>query len=283
MTLAHDVASLVTADWVADRLGRFRSPDPDYRLVEVDVNPAFYERGHAPGAVGLDWRRLQAPVRRDLLSRTDLETLLGEHGVEEDTTVVLYGDDANWFAAHAYWQLTYHGHADVRLLDGGRRYWVEEGYPTTRERPAPPTVSYDAAPADDSIRAFREDVVAALGTETRLVDVRSAQEFRGERTAPPGSDESALRGGHVPGAEHVFWAENVRADGRFRSLERLRALYEDHGVRPEDEVVVYCRIGERASVAWFVLTELLEYPEVRVYDGSWAEWGNAVGLPIARD
>jgi len=275
---------LVTPDWVDARLDQFASDDTDLRLLEVDVNTAFYEAGHAPGAVGVDWRRdLRAADRHDILGPGEIGEFLGSCGITADTTVVVYGDNSNWFAAHLYWQLTYYGHPDVRIMDGGREYWIDNGYPTTFDPVDPPTVEYDGTldpPARPEVRAYREDVLATLGTDTAFIDVRLPEEFRGEITKPPGIDEGAMRGGHIPGATNVFWAENVRPDGRFKRPDELRAVYESRGIERDDDVIVYCRIGERSSVTWFVLEELLGYEHVRNYDGSWTEWGNMIGVPI---
>jgi thiosulfate/3-mercaptopyruvate sulfurtransferase len=275
---------LVSADWVNARLDRFASDAADLRLLEVDVNDSFYEEGHAPGAVGVDWRTdLRSAAAHDILSPAEMTAFLESSGIAEETTVVIYGDNRNWFAAHLYWQLAYYGHPDVRIMDGGREYWLEHGYPTTTEPADPPDVTYgDApdAPARPEVRASRADVRAALDTDTEFVDVRLPEEFRGEITKPPGTDEGAMRGGHVPGATNVFWAENVRPDGLFKSREELADVYESQGIPPDDDVIVYCRIGERSSVTWFVLEELLGYERVRHYDGSWTEWGNMIGVPI---
>ncbi|QCC48467.1 sulfurtransferase [Halobellus limi] len=275
---------LVSPDWVAERLDRFESDDPGYRLLEVDVNTAFYDTGHAPGAVKIDWETdLRADDRHDIVGADELERLLGDCGITDETTVVVYGDDSNWFAAHMYWQLTYYGHPDVRIMDGGRGYWVDHGYPLSTASVSPPTVQYGRSlspPADPSIRASREDVRDAIGTDTVFVDVRLPEEYRGEITAPPGTNETAMRGGHLPGAKNVFWADNVRPDMRFKSPAALREVYRAHGVEPGDDVIVYCRIGERSSLTWFALSELLGYESVRNYDGSWTEWGNMIGTPI---
>ncbi|WP_440006958.1 sulfurtransferase [Halomicrococcus sp. SG-WS-1] len=276
---AKDV--LVTADWVEERLDQFRSDDPEYRLVEVDVDTEAYDEAHAPGAVGFNWEtQLQDQTRRDILDKEDFEDLLGSHGISDDSTVVLYGDNSNWFAAYTYWQFKYYGHEDVRLLDGGRDYWVENDYPTTDEEPAFPTVGYDARGPFEGIRAYRDDVEKAIDRGVPLVDVRSPEEFSGEVLAPPGLQETAQRGGHVPGAENVSWAATVNEDGRFKSADELRELYEDAGITDDQEVVAYCRIGERSSIAWFALSELLGYEDVTNYDGSWTEWGNLVDAPV---
>ncbi|MFC4405983.1 sulfurtransferase [Haloarchaeobius iranensis] len=278
--------ALVSPEWVAERLDEFAADDDAYRLVEVDVNTRFYDRGHAPGAVGLDWERdLRAADRHDILSAAELERLLGESGISEDTTVVAYGDNSNWFATHFYWQLTYYGHSDVRIMDGGRGYWTDHSYPLSTDPVDPPTVEYGRSlspPASPDVRASRDDVFAAVGSDTKLVDVRLAEEYRGEITAPPGIDEVAMRGGHVPGALNVFWGDNIQPDEQFKSREELRALYREYGIAPTDDVIVYCRIGERSSITWFVLSELLGYDSVRNYDGSWTEWGNMIGMPIER-
>ena len=274
---------LVSPEWVESRLDRFDSAETDARLLEVDVNTEFYETGHAPGAVCVDWQEdLRSADAHDILGPQEMESFLGACGITEETTVVVYGDNSNWFATHLYWQLTYYGHPDVRIMDGGREYWVEHDYPLSTAPVDPPTVAYGKTldhPAEE-VRAYREDVRDALDTETVLVDVRLPEEFRGEIVKPPGIDEGAVRGGHVPGATNVFWAENVRPDGRFKSPDRLRAVYESRGITPDDDIIVYCRIGERSSVTWFVLAELLGYDRVRNYDGSWTEWGNMIGVPI---
>ncbi|MFC6784443.1 sulfurtransferase [Halobaculum halobium] len=282
----YPVDVLVSPDWVDARLGQFAAADSDMRLLEVDVNTAFYETGHAPGAVDVDWRTdLRSADSHDILGPREMESFLGSCGITADTTVVVYGDNSNWFATHFYWQLTYYGHPDVRIMDGGREYWTDYDYPITTEQVSPPTVEYGGTldpPARPAVRAYREDVREALNThpETVFIDVRLPEEFRGDITKPPGIDEGALRGGHIPGATNVFWAENVRPDGRFKSPDDLRAVYESRGIDPDDTVIVYCRIGERSSVTWFVLEELLGYEHVRNYDGSWTEWGNLIGVPI---
>jgi len=276
---ANDV--LVSADWVEDRLDDFQSDDPDYRLVEVDVDTEAYDDEHAPGAIGFNWEtQLQDQTQRDILSKEDFATLLGEHGISDDSTVVLYGDNSNWFAAYTYWQFKYFGHRDVYLLDGGRDYWLEEGYPTTDEVPAFDSVNYTARGPFESIRAYRDDVENAIERGIPLVDVRSPEEYSGEILAPPGLQETAQRGGHVPGAQNVSWAATVQEDGRFKSKDDLADLYESEGVTNDQEVVAYCRIGERSSIAWFALSELLGYDDVTNYDGSWTEWGNLVDAPI---
>ncbi|SIR53555.1 thiosulfate/3-mercaptopyruvate sulfurtransferase [Haladaptatus litoreus] len=276
---AKDV--LVTADWVEDNLDKFESDDPEYRLVEVDVDTEAYDDAHAPGAIGFNWEtQLQDQTQRDILEKEDFADLLGSHGITEDSTVVLYGDNSNWFAAYTYWQFKYYGHRDVRLLDGGRDYWLDNDYPTTDEEPNFSEVEYDARGPFEGIRAYRDDVQKAIDRGVPLVDVRSPEEFSGEVLAPPGLQETAQRGGHIPGASNVSWAATVNPDGTFKSAEELSELYESEGVTNDQEVVAYCRIGERSSIAWFALSELLGYDNVVNYDGSWTEWGNLVDAPI---
>ncbi|RRJ30361.1 sulfurtransferase [Halocatena pleomorpha] len=275
---AKDV--LVSADWVEDNLAAFQDDDPAYRLVEVDVDTEAYSGGHAPGAIGFNWEtQLQDQTRRDLLSTEDFESLLGNHGISNDSTVVLYGDNSNWFAAYTYWQFKYYGHDDVRLLDGGRDFWLDNDYPLTEDEPDFPEQDYTASEPDESIRAYRSDVEAALDDSVPLVDVRSPEEFSGEILAPAGLQETAQRGGHIPGASNVSWAAVVQDDGRFKSAEELRELYAEEDIEDE-EIIAYCRIGERSSIAWFALHELLGYDEAVNYDGSWTEWGNLVDAPI---
>ncbi|WP_158058162.1 sulfurtransferase [Halorussus halophilus] len=276
---ANDV--LVSADWAEDRLSEFESDDPEYRLVEVDVDTEAYEEAHAPGAVGFNWEtQLQDQTQRDILEKSDFEDLLGDHGITEDSTVVLYGDNSNWFAAYAYWQFKYYGHDDVRLLDGGREYWLENDYPTTDEVPEFSAQSYEAGGPRESIRAYRDDVEKAIERGVPLVDVRSPEEFSGEVLAPPGLQETAQRGGHVPGAKNISWAAVTNADGTFKTRDELESLYAEEGIDGDGTTVAYCRIGERSSVAWFALHELLGYEDTVNYDGSWTEWGNLVDAPI---
>ncbi|ELY55844.1 sulfurtransferase [Natronolimnohabitans innermongolicus] len=278
---ANDV--LVSADWVEDRLEEFQDDDADLRLVEVDVDTEAYEDEHAPGAIGFNWEtQLQDQTTRDILSKEDFEDLLGSHGISEDSTVVLYGDNANWFAAYAYWQFKYYGHEDVYLLDGARSYWLENDYPTTDEVPEFSDVEYDAAGPRESIRAYREDVENAIDRGVPLVDVRSPEEFKGEILAPPGLQETAQRGGHIPGAKNISWAAVTNDDGTFKTREELEELYGEEGIDGNETTVAYCRIGERSSVAWFALHELLGYEDTVNYDGSWTEWGNLVNAPIEK-
>ena len=270
---------LVTTQWVAERIG-----DADVRVVEVDVDTAAYAKGHVPGAVGWNWTTQLCDTRvRDIVPKRELEALLGASGIGNDTTVVLYGDNNNWFAAWAFWQLTIYGHADVRMMDGGRRKWLEEGRPRSTDASAVTSVTYVAAEPDFSIRAFRPEVEAALGRrDVALVDVRSPQEFTGEVLAPAGLPETCQRGGHIPGARNIPWSRACNEDGTFKDAAELRALYEGLGITPDKRVVAYCRIGERSSHSWFVLKYLLAYPDVKNYDGSWTEWGNLVGAAVVR-
>jgi len=281
----HDSDVLVSPEWLADHLDRFESDDPDYRLVEADREfESAYAESHVPGAVGFDWDDdLQDSIERDVLKREAFEETLGEAGITEDTTVVLYGDESNQWAAYTYWQFRYWGHDDVRLLDGGRPYWVETEYPLTEEVPDYTTREYEASGPYGTFRIFREGVREALDQDVPMVDVRSAEEFRGEIVAPEGSAETARRAGHIPGATHVSWKENYDEEGRFKSAEELRDLYRDYGIEDDGEVVTYCRIGERSSLTWFALHELLDFEAVRNYDGSWTEWGSLIRAPVAAD
>jgi thiosulfate/3-mercaptopyruvate sulfurtransferase len=276
---AKDV--LVSADWVEEHLDEFQSDDPEYRLVEVDVDTEAYDEGHAPGAIGFNWEtQLQDQTTRDILSKEDFAELMGSHGIGEDSTVVLYGDNSNWFAAYTYWQFKYYGHEDVRLMNGGRDYWLDNEYPLTEEAPDFPEQEYHARGPFESIRAYRDDVEHAIDRGVPLVDVRSPEEFKGEILAPPGLQETAQRGGHIPGAQNISWAATVNDDGTFKSADELRDLYGEKGIDDDQDVIAYCRIGERSSIAWFALHELLGYDHVTNYDGSWTEWGNLVGAPV---
>jgi thiosulfate/3-mercaptopyruvate sulfurtransferase len=275
---AKDV--LVSTDWVAEHLD-----DPGVVVAEVDENTDLYDEGHIPGAVRLHWRDdLQDPVERDLVEKAEFEQLLGRLGISNDTTVVLYGDKNNWFAAYAYWYLKIYGHADVRILNGGRQKWIDEGRELSTEEPSPQPASYTASDRDESIRAFRDYVREAIDSGgAKLVDVRSPQEYSGELLAPPGYEqEGASRGGHIPTAQSIPWAQAVSDDGTFKAADDLRSLYGAKGIGPDQETIAYCRIGERSAHTWFVLHELLGYGDVRNYDGSWTEWGNLVDVPIER-
>ena len=275
---------VVENGWLAEHLN-----DPSVRVLEVDYDPsANYELGHLPGSVLVDWRRdINDPLRRDVLGREALTELLRRAGVDDDSTIVLYGDFNNWFAAFAYWVFAYYGARNLRLLNGGRKKWILEDRPMTKEVPTPAKGSFTAGPADAKLRVFLDDVRAALPEvargSVRLVDVRGPKEFSGEVTAPPEyPTEHAQRGGHIPGAKNIPWAQAVRDDGTFKSREELERLYADHGVTRDAPVITYCRIGERSSHTWFVLKYLLGFPDVRNYDGSWTEWGNLVRTPIEK-
>ena len=272
--------SLVSTEWVAEHGG-----GPNIALVEVDVDTSAYEQGHIAGAVGWNWQsQLQQPVRRDLAAPEEIEALMTRSGIGNDTTVILYGDNNNWFAAWAFWQLKYYGHRDVRLMNGGRAKWEAEGRPLTTEVPVPAPAIYQAGPGDQSIRAYRDQVLALVNAgAAALVDVRSPAEYSGELLAPANlPQEGSQRGGHIPGAANVPWAQAVADDGSFKSADELRELYSGKGIDGGQETIAYCRIGERSSHTWFVLTQLLGLENVKNYDGSWTEWGSIVGAPIEK-
>jgi len=272
---------LVSTESVAQNLNA-----PNTRLVEVDVDTTAYDQGHIPGAVGWNWQtQLQDNIRRDLIERSALEKLLGESGISNDTNILLYGDNNNWFAAYAFWQLKLYGYQNVKLINGGRKKWLEEKRPLTKDATKVPPATYRVTNTDDSIRAFRDDVLAVVQGKKRgqLVDVRSVDEFTGKIIAPPGMTETAQRAGHIPNAANVPWAQAANEDGTFKSAEALAALYGTKGITGNDEVIAYCRIGERSSHTWFVLKYLLGYQNVRNYDGSWTEWGNLIGSPIVNE
>lgn len=270
---------LVSTDWVLQNLN-----NPSVRLVEVDVDTTAYDQAHIPGAVAWSWQtQLSDRVRRDIIPRDQFEKLLSESGITPETTIVLYGDNNNWFAAWAFWQLKIYGHKDVRLLNGGRRKWLEQGLELTQEVPKYQPAKYRANDPDFSIRAFLPDVQEAVRQQrAALVDVRSPQEFTGEIIAPPGLPETAQRAGHIPGARSIPWSKAVNEDGTFKSLDELKQLYAQEGIDGSRPVITYCRIGERSSHSWFVLKYLLGYNNVVNYDGSWTEWGSLVGAPIER-
>jgi thiosulfate/3-mercaptopyruvate sulfurtransferase len=278
MTYANEV--LVSTDWVAQH-----RDDQDVVVAEVDENTDLYADGHIPGAVALHWKaEMQQQVVRDVVTKGEFERLLAAKGISNGTTVVLYGDKNNWFAAYAYWYLKLYGHGDARIMDGGRQKWIDEGRQVSRAVPQPEHGSYRAQPLDDSLRMRRDAVLELVGADGHtLVDVRSPQEYSGELIAMPGYEqEGAQRGGHIPRAKSIPWAQAVREDGTFKPADELRQLYEGKGVSPDRPVTAYCRIGERSSHTWFVLRELLGYPDVRNYDGSWTEWGNLVDVPIVK-
>lgn len=272
---------LVSTEWLADHLD-----DPDVVVVESDEDVLLYDTGHIPGAVKVDWHMdLNDPLTRDYLDGDGFARLMSERGIGRDTTVVFYGDNFNWWAAYALWVFTLFGHPDVRLLDGGRRKWKDEGRPLTTEMPTRERSAYPVVERDDApIRAYREDVMRHVEGGGRLVDVRSPQEYSGELLHMPDyPQEGALRGGHIPGADNVPWKRAAADDATFKDAEALRAIYEEEkGLSADADVVAYCRIGERSSHTWFVLRHLLGYPSVRNYDGSWTEWGNLVRAPIER-
>ncbi len=273
---------LVSTEWVAQHLN-----DPNVRIIESNEDPLLYPSGHIPGAVEVDWvRDLNDPLVRDYLDRERFEELMSRIGVTPDMTVVFYGDKNNWWACYAFWVFQLFGHTNAKVMDGGRLKWEKEGRPMTREVPQYPRTEYRAPERDDSkIRAFRDQVLAHVRAGKPLIDVRSPEEYRGERLHMPDyPNEGALRGGHIPGAVNIPWSRAINPeDGTFKSADELRQIYlGEAGIKPDDEVIVYCRIGERSSHTWFVLTYLLGFPNVRNYDGSWTEWGNLVGVPIER-
>jgi thiosulfate/3-mercaptopyruvate sulfurtransferase len=269
---------LVSADWAEQQLGR-----PGIVFVEVDEDTAAYDKGHIAGAVKLDWKtELQDPVLRDFVSKEQFEKLLSAKGVANDDTVVLYGGNNNWFAAYAYWYFKLYGHRDVKLLDGGRKKWELDSRPLTEDTTSRPATDYKAADQDTSIRAFRDEVVAAIGTKN-LIDVRSPDEFAGRLLAPAHlPQESSQRAGHIPSAVNVPWSKAANEDGTFKSDDELRKLYEDAGVDYGKDTIAYCRIGERSSHTWFVIHELLGHQNSKNYDGSWTEYGSLVGVPIEK-
>jgi thiosulfate/3-mercaptopyruvate sulfurtransferase len=291
MTEQYPDDTLVSADWVAERLDEFRSDDPSHRLVEVN-NPTVtdeseytpYEEGHVPGAVFFHWEEdLSDTTTRDIATREKFERVNGDAGISDDSTIVIYGGGRvpNWFALFAYWEYKYYGHDDIRVLDGGKNYWVANDYELSTDVPDYPARTYTASEGDDAIRAYRDEVQEAIDRGVPLVDVRSPEEFTGEVIAPEGLMETAQRGGHIPGARSVPTTTVLAADGRFLPPAELREIYAEEGITEDSEVVTYCRVGERSSIAWFVLTELLGFEDVENYDGSWTEWGNTIRAPVA--
>jgi thiosulfate/3-mercaptopyruvate sulfurtransferase len=273
---------LVDTNWVTQHL-----TDPKVRVAEVDYDPTSnYNQGHIPNSVLIDWKKdINDPIRRDILSKEAAEELLSRIGLSNDSILALYGDFNNWFAAFAFWVLKYYGVKDIRIINGGRKKWIEEDRPLTKDVPHFQRTSYKVAKTDDSVRVYLDDVRRAIEnkSDVRLVDVRGPKEFSGEILAPPEyPTEHAQRGGHIPGAANIPWAQAVKEDGTFKSPEELEQLYKSKGITPDKEVITYCRIGERSSHTWFVLKYLLGYPDVRNYDGSWTEWGNLVKTPIEK-
>jgi thiosulfate/3-mercaptopyruvate sulfurtransferase len=270
---------LVSTDWVAQH-----GTDKNVRVVEVDVDTTAYDQGHVPGAVGWNWTtQLCDTLVRDIVPAKRFEELMGASGIAPDTTVVLYGDNNNWFAAWAFWQMKIYGHEDVRIMDGGRKKWLAESRALSTDAPQVTRTTYKAKAPDLSIRAFLPEVRDAMQSgSAAMVDVRSPQEFTGEILAPPGLPETCQRGGHIPGAKNVPWAKACNEDGTFKTMEELQQLYGGVGITPGRPVIAYCRIGERSSHTWFVLKYLLGYPDVKNYDGSWTEWGNMVGAPVEK-
>ena len=270
---------LVSTDWVAQHLN-----DPKIRIVEVDVDTKAYGESHVPNAIGWAWdTQLCDTLRRDIIPQDKFEQLMGNSGIDNATTVILYGDNNNWFAAWAFWQLKVYGHEDVRLMNGGRKKWIAEGRELSTDKPQISPKSYKAKKPDYSIRAFLPEVIKASAERSaQMVDVRSPQEYSGEILAPPGLPETCQRGGHIPSAKSIPWGKACNEDGTFKSVEELRALYGGAGITGEKPVIAYCRIGERSSHTWFVLKYLLGYQHVKNYDGSWTEWGNLVAAPVEK-
>ena len=272
--------SLVSTQWVADH-----GSDANVRLVEVDVDTDAYGQGHIAGAVGWSWQsQLQQSVRRDIPDKAEMEQLLGSAGIDNNTTVVLYGDNNNWFACWAFWQLKYYGHNDVKIMNGGRAKWTAENRPLTTDAPDQAAKTYRASEPNQALRAYRDQVLASVNAgNIALVDVRSPDEYAGILLAPPAlPQEGAQRGGHIPGAANIPWAQAANEDGTFKSADELQQLYGGKGIDGSKETIAYCRIGERSSHTWFVLTQLLGHSNVRNYDGSWTEWGSIVGAPIEK-
>jgi thiosulfate/3-mercaptopyruvate sulfurtransferase len=270
---------LVSTQWVADHLN-----DPNVRLVEVDVDTTAYDSGHTPNTIGWNWQtQLQRHPSRDIPTKEEWQELLSSSGISNDTHVVLFGDNNNWFAAFAYWIFKLYGHENVSLMDGGRKKWFDENRESTTESPTPQRASYTAKDANTELRATRDQVLKAIDNPNEgMVDVRSPAEFSGQLLAPENlPQEGAQRGGHVPSARNIPWATAAAADGTYKSPDELREIYGSKGLTPDKEIIAYCRIGERSAHTWFALHEILGYPNVRNYDGSWTEWGSLIGAPIA--
>ncbi|MGB7873393.1 MAG: sulfurtransferase [Anaerolineales bacterium] len=271
---------LVETDWVTEHLN-----DPNVRIIESDEDALLYRMGHIPGAIQVDWfTTLQHPVRRDFLTKEQFEDFCSKAGIANDTTLVFYGDKSNWFACYALWVFEYYGHKNVKIMNGGRAKWELEKRPMEKGLPSYPSTSYKAKEPDESIRAFREQVFTQVDAKKPMVDVRSPQEYTGELLHMPNyPQEGATRGGHIPGAVNIPWSMAVNeADSTFKTPEELRSLYEGQDIKPDRDIIAYCRIGERSSLTWFVLKYLMGYPNVKNYDGSWTEWGNLVGAPIEK-
>ena len=274
---------IVTTQWVQDNL-----KNAQVRVLEVDYDSTTnYDQGHIPGSVLIDWRKdMNDPVRRDLIDRVGAEKVLSRLGVTNDTQIILYGDFNNWFATYAFWLFKYYGHDDMRIMNGGRKKWIEEDKPVAKDVPNYPATSYKTKSPNHALRVFMPDlkeILPRVGVDTALVDVRSPKEYSGEILAPPEyPTEHAQRGGHLPKAQNISWGQAVKDDGTFKPVEELRTIYQGKGVTADKEVITYCRIGERAAHSWFVLTYLLGYPSVRVYDASWTEWGNMLRMPIEK-
>jgi thiosulfate/3-mercaptopyruvate sulfurtransferase len=270
---------LVSTEWVAQH-----ATDKGVRVVEVDVDTSAYDQGHVPGAAGWNWTtELCDTLVRDIVPAKQLEELLGRSGIDNKTAIVLYGDNNNWFAAWAFWQLKIYGHEDVRIMDGGRKKWLAEGRDLSTDKPSFPAATYKAGAPDFSLRAFLPEVQQAVtGKKAALVDVRSPQEFTGEILSPPGLPETCQRGGHIPGAKSIPWGKNCNDDGTFKSYDELKSLYAAQGISGDQPVIAYCRIGERSSLTWFALKYLLGLENVKNYDGSWTEWGNLVGAQVEK-
>jgi thiosulfate/3-mercaptopyruvate sulfurtransferase len=271
---------LVSTYWVASHY-----EDPGIKIIEVDVDTKAYEEGHIPGAIGWNWQtQLCDRVQRDIIPKQDLESLLGQSGITNDSTIILYGDNNNWFAAWAFWQIKMYGHQDIRIMNGGRKKWLSEGRIISKDHPKNTFTPYKTSTPDLKMRAYLLEVMEQYQNQkTVLVDVRSADEFSGKILAPPGLPETCQRGGHIPGAKNIGWGLNCNEDGTFKSADALKTLYTAHGVTQDKRVITYCRIGERSSLTWFVLKYLLGFPHVKNYDGSWTEWGNLVGAPVEKE